>query len=727
MPAPVPTGGYDPVTGQPDVWLPDVDAGKPPQVMNLPQSGGQQDTGPPSDGGDPGITYTWPDQQPPQPAPAPAQPRQQDTQAQPQPQPQPSFQPYQPDISQYAFQSSLGGDPGLVGTLPPNPATSGFFRALGGDIYDMGRGMYEATAGNLGRMMTGEIQPGTPEAESAARQAAVAATGLGGAGSLMVGAGEAGPGVALGMARARRPIAYPNARYSPGETPPQELSGPQQLAQMRADEARRGIGGNQPPEPMEPGGAISPGPPDVPVTPAPQIHSNLTPQQAMDFWIDTGRLPEGWHVRYRGSQNITPNTSLYEAYHAPNEPLPEPGSIRAERMDERLRYMREWRRTDPQQRRLNLTARDRSDPRPPSTPGEVLPPRSPNTSPGGDAYAGRPTNYPALSPQMLNAFRNGWETRYRMPMPLDIEQALAETQRTARHGSVLDEAMALHRMGQLSERYTGVPPIDLDSVVREVTGRRAYQEEQARNSLQNRGAAQTGRQQDISRMREQGRTAGGRQIADQPHQRPQNLHRIDDRSSSREREYYMKDSENGRTTGRLSVRQESGRQAERIIEQARRFGSGSLFPDYNGEPIVYVNWVGAMGSGGDVWSMGVKNMRRMLVQLKREFPDTYGVFGYRISGAREATEEMGGPPTTGIGGIKWEGGPGGLFFIPFSDADNPKMSDEEFHQKYLAGQGGQGEREEGPVSVEGSAGSRQQYRAKNLPEMRGTYTQSWGF
>jgi hypothetical protein len=100
------------------------------------------------------------------------------------------------DISDYAAQSAFGdlnlpGAPGGAGSA----WGTGIMRGLG----DLGGYIYDATAGNTGRVLRGELQPGTPEFNAAGRDAASVAAGLGGASGLAFGAEEEG-GALLGTA-----------------------------------------------------------------------------------------------------------------------------------------------------------------------------------------------------------------------------------------------------------------------------------------------------------------------------------------------------------------------------------------------------------------------------------------------------------------------------------------------------------------------------------------------
>lgn len=89
---------------------------------------------------------------------------------------------------------------------PPAPVSSGFLGAVGGDIGDLARAIYAAGPGTIERLLKGELPPGAPETEEAARETA-ATFGMGGA-----------PKGALGSGTIIRTRARPTA--------PAELSAP---------------------------------------------------------------------------------------------------------------------------------------------------------------------------------------------------------------------------------------------------------------------------------------------------------------------------------------------------------------------------------------------------------------------------------------------------------------------------------------------------------------------
>jgi hypothetical protein len=115
----------------------------------------------------------------------------------------------------------------------PAGAPGGVTPGFGLDFLNWaGNALYGMGPQQLDDVMSGRAQPGTPEAESAARQAATNVAGLGTATSF--GLGEEAAGATLGMSRSRRPL-------HDDMLPPNE---------------RAVVGGNQPPEatPVEPTG-----------------------------------------------------------------------------------------------------------------------------------------------------------------------------------------------------------------------------------------------------------------------------------------------------------------------------------------------------------------------------------------------------------------------------------------------------------------------------------------
>jgi hypothetical protein len=123
--------------------------------------------------------------------------------------------------------------------------------------------------------------------------------------------------------------------------------------------------------------------------------------------------------------------------------------------------------------------------------------------------------------------------------------------------------------------------------------------------------------------------------------------------------YFDINDADGKTRATIDVTRLEGVEAADIIEGLSY--QGQHYPEYAGQPVVYVNWVGAEGNHGiDVGSLGHSQTRSMLVQLKRQFPDTFGIFGHRISGARRDAGH------TGLGGTKWGLGPGAVL-IPWNE------------------------------------------------------------
>jgi hypothetical protein len=551
--------------------------------------------------------------------------------------------PTAPDISDYAAPQQppplpTWGDPEAAGAVASSqamqPFVSGFGQALGGDLYDIGKGIIDTTGGTLQRVLSGQLQPGTPEFNDAARQSAVTASGVGGAGSL-IGAGE--EGVVTGMARARRLRPFVRDEPLPAlDTPPPAM------------------GGNMPPEslnvtqPSQPGMRYYPSSEELAqrqteqeavdaqnrrYDPSQRRMAFTPEEQAIDQWVQTGRLPPGFQLRA-----AHPNSGVaFEAYRPPPAPLPyQQAGIDAVRNTPPQRPFHEL--TPAEQRAQQRAERELNGP------------------PVDPAYAGRPTSYPGLPAETLNQMRERFHNTHGAPMGEHIEQAMADAVRHRLNGSPLDEAQALYRMQRDVELEHGGARPSMENIMRRIIQRRDA-EARARETqqFQTRDAQMEQRQRDVGAMREvPEEQRGSRLRATAPVGKDFKLHRTEGHPGT-SGPYH---------THRFDVRTPNGQtHADLTVTQipARNSREAQLAGLSHDDHIVHVDgfW-GQHGDTGNVGALGPREIRNLYRQLKEHFPDTKGIEGFRVSGAREWS---GGGSATAF--RKWMNGG----FIPWTDLD----------------------------------------------------------